>query len=61
MASMDEYIDQMFAEMDPSSMASMDEYWDQLLAEMETPEPLRGVVHNILDDPISQKKRRSAY
>ena len=39
-------------------MAIMDEYIDQLLAEMETPEPLRGVVHNILDDPIPEEVKK---
>ena len=35
-------------------MATMDEYIDQLLAEMQTPEPVQSVVHNILDEPISE-------
>ena len=43
-------------------MATMDEYTDQqladiigqLLAEMQMPEPVQSVVHNILDEPISE-------
>ena len=35
-------------------MATMDEYIDQLLAEMQTTEPVQNVVHNILDEPISE-------
>ena len=39
-------------------MTAMDEYIDQLLAEFQTPEPVRGVVHNILDEPIPDRVKR---
>ncbi|KAL5021520.1 hypothetical protein ScPMuIL_000675 [Solemya velum] len=36
----------------------MDECIHQLLAEMKTPEPLQGVIHNILDEPIPRAIKR---
>ena len=35
-------------------MVMMDEYNKQTLAEMQMPEPLQGVVQNILDEPIPE-------